>query len=312
MQSHNLAEQQFPTRATAITLAVSFFYLVFVYLLTGLRIEHVVFVSLYNLLFVLHRNTRKIAAALAIFLVYGMLYDVMKAWPNYLVSEVHIQSLYELEHHIFGIPLNGEILTPNEYLIRNSTPTLDLLTGITYLNWVTVPIFFGLYLLIRDRKFYLQYALTFLLVNIFGFIVYYLLPAAPPWYVSDYGFSFHAQAASSAADLTRFDDIIGLDIFRTIYTRNSNVFAAMPSLHSAYPVVVLYYALVTKRKALSVFAALFTLGIWFTAVYSNHHYVLDVLAGLACAILGLIVFRHLLLKNKGVRHLLKKYEAFIS
>ena len=31
-------------------------------------------------------------------------------------------------------------------------------------------------------------------------------------------------------------------------------------------------------------------GIWFAAVYSNHHYVLDVLAGIACAGLGIWLF----------------------
>jgi hypothetical protein len=29
------------------------------------------------------------------------------------------------------------------------------------------------------------------------------------------------------------------------------------------------------------------LGIWFAAVYSSHHYVLDVLAGIACGLAGL-------------------------
>jgi membrane-associated phospholipid phosphatase len=32
------------------------------------------------------------------------------------------------------------------------------------------------------------------------------------------------------------------------------------------------------------------LGIWFTAVYASHHYVLDVLAGILCAITAIILF----------------------
>ena len=34
------------------------------------------------------------------------------------------------------------------------------------------------------------------------------------------------------------------------------------------------------------------LGIWFSAVYSSHHYVLDVLAGMACAVLGIALFQY--------------------
>ncbi len=40
------------------------------------------------------------------------------------------------------------------------------------------------------------------------------------------------------------------------------------------------------------------LGIWFSAVYSGHHYIIDVLAGVILAILGLFTFEKLTKKPK--------------
>jgi len=34
----------------------------------------------------------------------------------------------------------------------------------------------------------------------------------------------------------------------------------------------------------------FMLGIWFAAVYSGHHYIIDVLAGILCALIGIAIF----------------------
>lgn len=42
--------------------------------------------------------------------------------------------------------------------------------------------------------------------------------------------------------------------------------------------------------------AVITLGIWFTAVYTSHHYIIDVLLGIACALLGFIIFEYLLMR----------------
>ena len=64
----------------------------------------------------------------------------------------------------------------------------------------------------------------------------------------------------------------------------------MPSLHSSYPVIVFYYALKNKLRYMKFVFALVMCGIWFSAVYTNHHYILDVLAGIGCAVLGIWLF----------------------
>jgi hypothetical protein len=150
------------------------------------------------------------------------------------------------------------------------------------------------------------------LVNFIGFIIYYLYPAAPPWYVQYNGFVFHANTAGNTAGLAKFDAYFHAGIFKSIYAKGSNVFAAMPSLHSSYPVVVLYYGIKNRMGAFNLFFLVVMLGIWFTAVYASHHYVLDVMAGITCATCAIIIFNLLITKSKFFVRFIDGYEKKIA
>jgi membrane-associated phospholipid phosphatase len=142
--------------------------------------------------------------------------------------------------------------------------------------------------------------------------MYYAFPAAPPWYVQQYGFDLHFNTPGNTAGLARFDDFFGIQMFHGLYAKSSNVFAAMPSLHSAYPVVVLYFGLKNKLGLINIFFALFMLGTWFSAVYSGHHYVLDVLGGISCALTGLFLFERVLRRTRFFNSFLLRYKTLIS
>lgn len=236
----------------------------------------------------------------------------MKAIPNYEHATVHIADLYNFEKHIFGINLNGKTVTPNEYLAIKGTTFLDIVTGLFYLCWIPVPLSFAAYLFFTNRRQFLYFALTFLLVNLLGFTVYYLYPAAPPWYIQQHGFVFEPLKLASTGGLGKFDAYFHIDLFKSIYAKGSNVFAAMPSLHSAYPVIVVYYAF---KNRLGIVKYLFTVvmaGIWFTAVYASHHYILDVMAGILTATIGINLFNLLISKVKFIKEFIDRYEAIIQ
>jgi len=280
-------------------LAASVGYLLLSYFLIGYKIDQICLVAFFNLFFFLSPVTRKLIKGLLIFIIFWIIFDYMKAFPNYQFREVHIESLYRAEKSIFGIRVdNTHWLTPNEYWQIHSTTFLDILTGICYMSWVPVPLAFSIFLFFRNRNAFLQFSLTFLLVNLIGFVIYYLYPASPPWYVQQHGFQFVSHTAGNTGGLERFDHFFGLDIFKTVYGKSSNVFAAMPSLHAAYPVIVVYYGIKNKIGWMNwVFAVLMT-GIWFSAIYTGHHYILDVLAGIFCAITGILLFQWMIEKNR--------------
>ena len=268
--------------------------------------------AFFNLMFFGHASTRKIILAFSIFIIFGIVYDLMRAYPNYLVHGVDIRSLYNFEKHWFGISVNQQVLTPNEFFALHHQALMDFICGLFYVNWISVPLALALYLYLKNKEQFLNFSLTFLMVNLLGFCLYYIHPAAPPWYVAQYGFEFRMHIPGNTAGLSRFDNLIHIPVFATIYTQNSNVFASLPSLHSAYPVVVLFYALQSHIGKFCWALGVFMLGIWFTAVYSGHHYITDVILGILCAIAGIAIYQFVILRSLWFRSQLENYIRNIS
>jgi inositol phosphorylceramide synthase catalytic subunit len=101
------------------------------------------------------------------------------------------------------------------------------------------------------------------------------------------------HAVGNPAGFKHFDQIVGWKIFSSMYSKNANVFAAMPSLHAAYPLLTVLYGSSSKSICVQSVFVLFTISVWFSAVYSRHHYVFDVLAGGLCALCAYVVYRFL-------------------
>lgn len=301
----------FTKKDVILTLTISAFYILLSILLVGFKTDQLVLILIFNLLYHFSGKTRKFIIGFSIFIVYWVVFDYMKAFPNYWFNQVHIESLYELEKSWFGIHTNKLLVTPNEYWLLHTNSFLDVCSGLFYLMWVPVPLFFATYLFFSNKKQFLYFSLTFVLVNFIGFTVYYSYPAAPPWYVQEHGFNFYAHTKGNRAGLIRFDDFFNILLFQSIYSKGSNVFAAMPSLHSSYPIIVLYYGLKNNLGKINIFFAVVMVGIWFAAVYSSHHYVLDVLAGIATAIVGITVF-NLLVKTSFLKKWISLFQSKIS
>jgi membrane-associated phospholipid phosphatase len=278
-------------KSIRFSLLASSIYLALSYILLGFKTEQMVLILLFNSFYFASKTTRKFILGFSIFIIYWIIFDYMKAFPNFHFNAVHIQSLYNHEKHIFGINTNGLLLTPNEFFARHHNTFVDVLCGIFYLCWVPVPLIFAGVLYFRNKSLFFQFSLTFFLVNMIGFIGYYIYPAAPPWYVAQKGFHFIASTPGNTAGLGRFDSYFGSNIFAGIYSKSSNVFAAMPSLHASYMLIVLYYGIKGNMKWFNLLFGLIMLGIWFSAIYTGHHYILDVLAGILCAIFGIVLFQ---------------------
>ena len=114
------------------------------------------------------------------------------------------------------------------------------------------------------------------------------------------------------AGLARFDELIGFPVFSSIYVNNSNIFAAVPSLHAAYMLVATIYAILSKQKRWIVcLCTVVTVGIWCTAVYSCHHYIIDVLLGIATALIGVGIFERVLMRLKTFSSFISNYTDYV-
>lgn len=311
--STTISGSLFTVKDLLITGILSAVYLVTASTLLGFKTDQVILVGIFNTLYFFSPATRRFITGFSTFIVFWILFDFMKAFPNYVYNSVHIQDLYHAERHLFGIQFQGRNITPNEFFRLNSSTSLNILTGLFYLCWIPVPLGFAAYLYMKDRRLFLRFSITFLLVNLLGFMAYYIYPAAPPWYVEKYGFGFIENTPGNAAGLLAFDQFFNIPIFTALYAKSSNVFAAMPSLHSSYPLIVLYFTVKYRIGWVGILlSAMVTAGIWFAAVYTGHHYLLDVLFGIGCALLGIALFNLLVEKSNKMITFLDRFLNLIQ
>lgn len=256
------------------------------------------------------KPTRKLALALTPWLVFACSYDGMRASAQ-LRSKPHRHTRHlrsrevALRHHDSHL----STLIPGEWfnLHNCASPTSWLASSICAGS--PVPLGFAIYLYLKGkREMYLRFSLAFLFVNLVGFVGYYIHPAAPPWYVLEHGFTPVLNTPGSVAGLGRFDTLVGAPVFHSIYCNNSNVFAAVPSLHAAYMLVATIYAIISRQHKLCIgIFAFICMGIWWTAVYSTHHYIIDVLLGILTTIVTLLILERLLLRTEWAKHFMAQY-----
>ena len=135
----------------------------------------------------------------------------------------------------------------------------------------------------------LRFIWVFVATNFIGFALYYIYPAAPPWYVSDHGFVIDLSVRANAAGALRFDQIVGLPLMAGFYGKSADVFGAIPSLHVAYPFLAACYGFSLKKFRWV--AVPYWLLVCFSAVYLNHHYVIDMIVGIGVCLFAMAAFR---------------------
>src|SRR5471030_1474425 len=113
-------------RSVIIVSALSLAYLLLSWFLVGFKSDQLWLTGIFNFLFYLSPVTRKFILGFSIFIVYWIIFDYMKAFPNYHYNTVHIADLYNFEKKLFGINFKGKLVTPNEYWRLNGSTFLDV------------------------------------------------------------------------------------------------------------------------------------------------------------------------------------------
>ncbi|HMF39919.1 MAG TPA: phosphatase PAP2 family protein [Polyangia bacterium] len=234
------------------------------------------------------------------FIILAAVYDWLGLARSFVAARgVHVLGPYLFERALFGVGSGADRLTLNELFARHHWAAVDLVAGCAYLSYVFAVAGFAIFLALADRTHAgvartRALGWTFLGVNVVSFVIYLLWPVAPPWYVATHGLGPVAvDAAASPAALVRWDALVGVPYFANFYAQSSDVFGSMPSMHCAYPALLVAYGRELGRIRLLVALVCFQLIMCFSAVYLQHHYLTDVLAGLLCALLGYIVERGL-------------------
>jgi len=148
-----------------------------------------------------------------------------------------------------------------------------LLTAAAWTYWNSEFTVVGLALLwvyLRHHERFVRFRNTVLLANILGLVGYVIWPTAPPWMFTTY---FQDGVNHSDGALAAF----------------ANPYAAMPSLHAADALIVgVFLVAVSRRWWVKTLWALWPAWVWFCVLATANHFVLDVMAGIAVAIVSLL------------------------
>ncbi len=271
-------------------LVISTLYWLWKGLVIGVGTVEILLFSVWFVLCFISAGSRKLIIGFAPLFVYMFLYNSLKILHIYNPFTIHNEALYNLELRYFGVNLNGARVTLCEYFNEHLHPILDFISGASYITWVPFPVLFGIFLFIKKRnKLLFDFWLAFLVVNLIGIFIYIVLPAAPPWYYLNYGVDIIPGLGGQPAGLARFDDIIGTDLYKNMYSEGSNTYGALPSMHAAFPIVLSFYGFKYGNKILLGIFLISMVCIWFGAIYTNHHYLIDILMGMTCAIIGIFL-----------------------
>ena len=235
------------------------------------------------------------------FIVFITLYDMMRSFAPRLYSRVHVIEPHQWELAIFGWMANGDIpaFSLQAWRAAHADDTLkiavDVVLSMAYASFFVAPVILMgiLWWKLKDRRTFWRFSCTLLLLNYMALVTFVLYPAAPPWYYQEFGTTqpaetvYYGQAA--AGGLLDLDALFNMGLFATVWgSFNPNYFAAVPSLHGAWPVAVAIFALMAfGRKAWPIvfYPALVIIG----GVYFNHHYLIDYVIAWAYLLLAFMV-----------------------
>ena len=247
----------------------------------------------------LYRDVRKVARQIS----FGKLLLAFIPYILYLLVFSFNQQLSHLTHVDKIVHPNYSILSKIEYtlffcyphklLSSLANPVFDFLAAIPYVFHFVLPFAFSLYLVLSNEKREALYPFVWCAgwVNLVAVVVQVLFPTAPPWFTDSAVFDEdHDLVYEYAVEggFHRLDRLMGRDLFCALYSQSPLKFGAFPSLHVAWPMVVL----VNHPWVGTKFALCHVVWIIFAALYITHHYLIDAVAGVVLV----LVVRYSMLK----------------
>lgn len=229
----------------------------------------------------------------------ALLYDSMRFFKNVGISaeRIHICDLRHLDAALFGLTMGGERVSIHDWFQLHATPgtpaywpifsVVDVIAAIPYGTFIGAAFLFAFYLWKTDFEAMRRFTTAFFFMNLLGFITYHVVPAAPPWWFHQHGCVADLSAhASEGPNLARVDVLLGFRYFGNFYGRSNDVFGAVPSLHVAYPLLIMlegWSKWIRFPSFMRIVTVLFFVTMAFAAVYLDHHWVVDVLLGIVYA-----------------------------
>jgi hypothetical protein len=150
-----------------------------------------------------------------------------------------------------------------------------------YMTHFVVPMVLAVVLWLSAYELFRRYVWTLVVLTLLTLATYALFPAAPPWMAGLNGY---------LPDVTRVTSetlqATGIGTIRSAVARGeayANAVAAIPSLHSAVPMMVLLFSWSRVGRKLRALLVAYVVAMTFTLTYGGEHFVVDAFVGWAYA-----------------------------
>ena len=223
---------------------------------------------------------------------FWLVYDRLRLIQPLLYGRVAVESPFALERAVFGWLASGDVPAHEAHIWLASdhgtlTTSIEWSAQLVYFSHLfVVPIVIAAIWTLgvsrpEHRASFLRHIRAFSLLNFSAIVVYLLIPVAPPWWVTLNGMSQPTAELISQANMSAAMPGV---LIQGMIRNASQLFAAVPSLHGAYPVLLLLLIPSGKNRLVFSIAALYASAMWISTVMLNQHYVIDLVAGAFLAI----------------------------
>lgn len=209
-------------------------------------------------------------------------YDQTRGLADALGMRLHEADVLHAERWLFG-GVEPTAWLQHRFYRSSRVSWYDALATVVYTSHFLVTPLLAAVLWLRNRPEWLRFVTRVIVLSAAGLITYGLFPEAPPWFAARDRLS-EPVARLSARGWTWLHLGNVKNVLARAQDGGSNPVAAMPSLHTAFAVLVAI-ALVTRlRSKWRHVVVLYPVAMGLTLVYTGEHYVLDVLAGAGYAL----------------------------
>jgi hypothetical protein len=234
------------------------------------------------------RRARAFALDWSPFLLLLFSYEFLRGLAG-KVGQVHYFLAMHFDQLLFGTP-------PSVWLqqrFAHSAPApYDYIAAVLYLMHFVAPLSFAFVLWMRSREEFARFTSSFLVLSYAALATFVVFPAAPPWLASQQGYlpEVHEQVG---VVLSAFPSHFHLPTVYQLF--DPNQVAAIPSLHAAYPLLLLLFACRFFGPRALVLAP-YVAGVWLAVIYMGEHYVFDVAVGALYSVAAFVLTDHVLLR----------------
>lgn len=215
-----------------------------------------------------------------------LLYEVFRGVADDLNNTVHFTEMIDADRLMFMGNLPTVVL--QEWWWNGTVQWYDFYFYFLYTIHFLMPILLAVLLWKKAGSHYWPFVWALVVLSFSGFVTYILYPAAPPWMAKDLEYIGEPLYRVSS-------DIwaaMGIENFSEVYANiPANPVAAVPSLHSAYPLLFSLFIVSSFGWKKYWWVFIYPLSMWLGVVYMGEHYVIDVILGALYAALAYVASR---------------------